>query len=90
MLGRMNRGYSREWYLERIEAIHRIIPDCAISTDLISGFCDETNEEHADTISIMKEVKWNFSYMYKYSERPKTLAERRFEDNVPEKVRALV
>ena len=87
MLGRMNRGYSREWYLERIEAIHRIIPDCAISTDLISGFCDETNEEHADTISIMKEVKWNFSYMYKYSERPKTLAERRFEDNVPEKVK---
>jgi tRNA-2-methylthio-N6-dimethylallyladenosine synthase len=88
MLARMNRGYSREWYLERIEAIHRIIPDCAISTDIISGFCDETEEEHADTMSIMKEVKWNFSYMYKYSERPKTLAERRYEDNVPEKVKS--
>ncbi len=88
VLARMNRGYSREWYLERIEAIHRIIPDCAISTDIITGFCDETDDEHADTISIMKEVKWDFSYMYKYSERPKTLAERRFEDNVPENVKA--
>ncbi|MFT5777945.1 MAG: tRNA-2-methylthio-N6-dimethylallyladenosine synthase [Crocinitomicaceae bacterium] len=88
VLARMNRGYTREWYLERIEAINRIIPDCAISTDVISGFCDETDEEHADTISIMKEVKWDFSYMYKYSERPKTLAERRFEDNVPEEVKS--
>tara|TARA_Y100000385_G_scaffold288759_1_gene356229 strand:+ start:6649 stop:8103 length:1455 start_codon:yes stop_codon:yes gene_type:complete len=87
VLARMNRGYSREWYLERITAINRILPDCAISTDLITGFCNETDEEHADTISIMKEVKWDFSYMYKYSERPKTLAERRFEDNVPEEVK---
>ena len=87
VLARMNRGYSREWYLERIAAINRILPDCAISTDLITGFCNETDEEHADTISIMKEVKWDFSYMYKYSERPKTLAERRFEDNVPEEVK---
>jgi len=84
VLARMNRGYSREWYLERITAINRILPDCAISTDLITGFCNETD---ADTISIMKEVKWDFSYMYKYSERPKTLAERRFEDNVPEEVK---
>ncbi len=87
VLERMNRGYSREWYLDRIAAIRRIIPGCAISTDIITGFCDETDEEHADTISMFKEVKWDFAYMYKYSERPKTLAERRFEDNVPEEVK---
>ncbi len=87
VLDRMNRSYTREWYLGRIEAIRRIIPDCAISTDIISGFCDETEEEHNDTISLMKEVKWDFAYMYKYSERPKTLAERRFEDNVPDDVK---
>lgn len=84
VLQRMNRGYTREWYLDRIAAIHRIIPDSGISTDIISGFCDETLEEHADTLSLIREVKWDFAYMYKYSERPKTLAERRFEDNVPE------
>jgi tRNA-2-methylthio-N6-dimethylallyladenosine synthase len=88
MLKRMNRGYTREWYLERIDAINRILPTCAISTDLITGFCDETEEEHADTISMMNIVKWSFAYMYKYSERPKTLAERRFEDNVPEEVKS--
>lgn len=87
VLERMNRGYSREMYLNRIEAIRRIIPGCAISTDIITGFCDETDEEHADTISLSQEVKWDFAYMYKYSERPKTLAERRFEDNVPEDVK---
>ncbi len=87
VLARMNRGYTREWYLNRIEAIRTIIPDCAITTDIITGFCDETDEEHADTISIMKEVQWDFAYMYKYSERPKTLAERRYEDNVPEEVK---
>lgn len=87
VLKRMNRGYTREWYLERVAAIRRIIPDCAITTDIITGFCDETDQEHADTISIMNEVKWDFAYMYKYSERPKTLAERRFEDNVPEDIK---
>lgn len=87
VLKRMNRGYSREWYLDRIDAIRRIIPDCAITTDIITGFCDETDEEHRDTMTIMEEVKWDFAYMYKYSERPKTLAERRFEDNVPEEVK---
>ena len=87
VLKRMNRGYTREWYLERIEAVRRIIPNCAITTDIITGFCDETDQEHADTISIMKEVKWDFSYIYKYSERPKTLAARRFEDNVPEEIK---
>lgn len=88
VLKRMNRGYSREWYLERIDAIRRIIPGCSISTDIISGFCDETEEEHQETISMSKEVQWDFAYMYKYSERPKTLAERRFEDNVPEEVKS--
>ncbi|HIP32364.1 MAG TPA: tRNA (N6-isopentenyl adenosine(37)-C2)-methylthiotransferase MiaB [Crocinitomicaceae bacterium] len=87
VLKRMNRGYTREWYLERINKIREIIPDCAITTDIITGFCDETDEEHADTISIMKEVEWDFAFMYKYSERPKTLAERRYEDNVPEEVK---
>ena len=88
VLKRMNRGYTREWYLERIEAIHRIIPDCAISTDIISGFCAETGEEHEDTLSLMDIVAFDFAYMFKYSERPKTLAERKFEDDVPEAVKS--
>lgn len=83
VLQRMNRGYSREWYLNRIEAIRRIMPECGISTDVISGFCDETEQEHQDTISLMQEVKYDFAYMFYYSERPKTLAARKFEDNVP-------
>ena len=87
VLQRMNRGYTREWYLERIKAIREIIPNCAITTDIMTGFCGETDQEHEDTISLMKEVKWNFSYMYKYSERPKTLAERRFKDDVLEELK---
>jgi tRNA-2-methylthio-N6-dimethylallyladenosine synthase len=87
VLYRMNRGYSREWYLERIDAIKRIIPDCAISTDIITGFCGETEEEHQDTLSLMDIVQYDFAYMFKYSERPKTLAERKFEDDVPEDVK---
>ena len=88
VLKRMNRGYSREWYLERIEAIHRIIPDCAVSTDIISGFCAETDSEHEDTLSLMDIVAFDFAYMFKYSERPKTLAERKFEDDVPEAMKS--
>ena len=88
VLKRMNRGYSREWYLERIEAIHRIIPDCAVSTDIISGFCAETDSEHEDTLSLMDIVAFDFAYMFKYSERPKTLAERKFEDDVPEAIKS--
>jgi tRNA-2-methylthio-N6-dimethylallyladenosine synthase len=84
----MNRGYTREWYLQRIEAIHRIIPDCAISTDVISGFCGETEMEHDETLSLMDLVKYDFAYMFKYSERPKTLAERKFEDDVPDEVKS--
>lgn len=87
VLARMNRGYSREWYLDRINAIRKYMPDCAISTDIITGFCGETDEEHQDTISLMKEVQFDFAYMFKYSERPKTLAERRFEDDVPDAVK---
>ena len=88
VLARMNRGYTREWYLDRIASIRRIMPDCAISTDIISGFCGETDEEHDDTMSLMDEVKYDFAYMFKYSERPKTLAERRFEDDVPDDVKS--
>jgi tRNA-2-methylthio-N6-dimethylallyladenosine synthase len=87
VLYRMNRGYSREWYMERIHAIHRIVPNCAISTDVITGFCGETEEEHQETLSLMDFVEYDFAYMFKYSERPKTLAERRFEDDIPEEVK---
>lgn len=87
VLDKMNRGYTREWYLDRIAAVRRIMPDCGISTDVITGFCGETEEEHADTVSLMKEVKYDFSYMFMYSERPKTLAERKFRDDIPEDVK---
>ena len=79
----MNRGYTREWYLERIESIRKIIPGCAISTDIITGFCGETNEDHENTLSLMDIVKFDFAYMFFYSERPKTLAQRKFEDDIP-------
>ena len=87
VLYRMNRGYSREWYLERIAAIKSIIPGCAISTDIITGFCGETAQEHEETLSLMDIVQYDFAYMFKYSERPKTLAERRYKDDVPEEVK---
>lgn len=83
----MNRTYTREWYLERIDTIKRLIPDCAISTDVIIGFCSETEEEHQDTISMMNYVQYDFAYMYTYSERPGTLAAKRFEDDIPETVK---
>ena len=87
MLYRMNRGYSREWFLDRVKAIRTILPDCTISTDIITGFCGETDDEHIDTLSIMKQASFEFAYMYMYSERPKTLAERKFKDDVPESVK---
>lgn len=87
VLKRMNRGYTREWYLERIAAIRRIMPDCAISTDIIAGFCGETEDEHNDTLSLMREVSYDMAYMFKYSERPRTLAERKFDDDVSEEVK---
>lgn len=87
MLYRMNRGYTREWFMQRVSAIRRILPDCTISTDIITGFCGETEQEHQDTISIMQEARFDFAYMYMYSERPKTLAERKFQDDVPEEIK---
>jgi tRNA-2-methylthio-N6-dimethylallyladenosine synthase len=84
VLDKMNRGYTREWYLERIRAIKKIIPDCGISSDFITGFCDETDIDHKETLSLMEWVKFDFAYMFKYSERPKTMAERKFDDNVSE------
>jgi len=87
VLEMMNRGYTREWYKDRIAAIRRIIPDCGISTDIISGFCGETEEEHKETLSLMDEVQYDFAFMFMYSERPKTLAERKFADDVPESVK---
>ena len=83
----MNRGYTREWYIERIKSIRNIIPDCGISTDIITGFCDESDQEHLDTLSLMKWAEFDYAYMFFYSERPKTLAERKFEDNVPLKLK---
>jgi tRNA-2-methylthio-N6-dimethylallyladenosine synthase len=82
ILEKMNRGYTREFYLERIKAIRTIYPECAISTDIITGFCGETEEQHQETLSLMDEVKFDFAYMYMYSERPKTLAERKFKDDI--------
>lgn len=88
MLERMNRGYSREMFLDRIAAIRRIVPNYSISTDIITGFCGETEEEHQATLSLIDEVKFNFAYMYTYSERPKTLAERKYEDDIPEEIKS--
>lgn len=83
VLDRMNRTYTREWYLERVDAIRRIIPNCGISSDVIAGFCGETDEEHKDTVSLMELVKFDMSYMFYYSERPGTLAARKLQDDVP-------
>ena len=83
----MNRTYTREWYIDRIDTIRRLIPQCSISTDVIIGFCTETEEEHQETLSLMDYVKFDFAYMYTYSERPGTLAAKRFEDDIPEDVK---
>jgi tRNA-2-methylthio-N6-dimethylallyladenosine synthase len=87
LLEMMNRGYSVDWYRERIFAIRRILPDCGISTDIITGFCSETEEEHQDTLSLMNWVSYDFAYMFAYSERPKTMAERKFTDDIPEETK---
>lgn len=83
----MNRKYTRIWYLERIAAIKRIIPDCAISTDLFCGFHSETEEEYEETLSLMREVGYDSAFLFKYSERPGTYASKYLEDNVPEEVK---
>lgn len=83
----MNRTYDRAWYIERIDTIKRIIPDCAISTDVITGFCSETEEEHQDTLSMMDYVQYDYAYMFAYSERPGTLAAKRYADDIPEEIK---
>ena len=83
VLALMNRTYDRAWYLDRVEAIYRILPDCAISSDVITGFCSETEDEHRDTLSMIERVRYTMSYMFFYSERPGTLAARKYEDDVP-------
>lgn len=87
VLERMNRKYTREWYLDRIAAIRKRLPECAISTDLIAGFCGETDDDHAQTLSLMREVGYDFAYMFKYSERPGTKAQRTMTDDIPEEVK---
>jgi len=86
-LDRMNRTYTKAWYMNRLEAVNRILPDCGISTDIIVGFCGETEEEFEATMEIMREVKYDLAYMYYYSERPGTLAAKKFVDDVPEEVK---
>lgn len=80
----MNREYSREWYMARVNTIHKIIPDCAISTDMITGFCSETEDDHRESLSLMEWAGFDFAYMFKYSERPGTKAARKFKDDIPE------
>jgi tRNA-2-methylthio-N6-dimethylallyladenosine synthase len=87
ILEMMNRTYDRAWYLERIDAIRRILPEAEISTDIITGFCTETEEEHQDTISMMDYAKYSMAYMFIYSERPGTLAAKKYKDDIPEEVK---
>ena len=88
VLQRMNRVYTRAYYLERIAAIKKVLPDCAVSTDIIAGFCGETEEDHADTLSIMSEVGYSSAFMFKYSVREGTKAAEKFEDDVPDEIKA--
>ena len=83
----MNREYTREWYMDRVNAIRKIIPDCALSTDMISGFCTETEEDHQASLSLMEWAGFDFAYMFKYSERPGTKAARKLKDDVPEQIK---
>ncbi len=83
----MRRGYTREWYLDRIKAIRQIVPDCAIGTDIIAGFCTETEEDHQQTLDLMEQVQFDYAFMFKYSERPNTYAARNLPDDVPEETK---
>ena len=83
----MNRTYDREWYINKVDRIYEIVPDCAITSDMIAGFCSETEEEHQDTLSMIEYAKYTMSYMFYYSERPGTLAARKYEDDVPYEVK---
>lgn len=88
VLKRMNRKYTREWYMDRISTIKKYIPDCGLSTDIIAGFCGETEEEHKETLSLMEWVGYDYAFMFKYSERPNTIAQKKFPDDVPEEVKS--
>lgn len=88
ILSLMNRQYTREWYMKRIKAIRTILPDCAVSTDMITGFCTETEEDHKESLSLMEWAGFDFAYMFKYSERPGTKAARKLKDDVSEEVKA--
>jgi tRNA-2-methylthio-N6-dimethylallyladenosine synthase len=88
ILKMMHRNYTREWYLERVEAIRRYLPGCTITTDIIAGFCGETEKDHEETLSLMRLVAFDYAYMFKYSERPNTLAAKKFTDDVPEEVKS--
>jgi tRNA-2-methylthio-N6-dimethylallyladenosine synthase len=83
----MNRTYTREWYMGKVDRIREIIPDCGISSDIIAGFCTETEEDHQDTLRIMEYSKYDMSYMFFYSERPGTLAQKRYKDDIPEEIK---
>lgn len=83
----MNRTYTKEWYLHKVARIREILPDCGLSTDIISGFCTETEEDHQETLDVMRQCKYDLAYMYAYSERPGTLAARRYADDVPAEVK---
>lgn len=83
----MNRKYTRDWYLKRVDAIKKIIPDCTISTDIISGFCSETESDHNDTLSLMELVGYEYAFMFKYSERPNTGAAKKLKDDVPDEIK---
>ena len=87
VLHRMNRKYTREWYLGRVDAIRRIIPDCAISTDIFVGYCGETEEDHLLSLDLMRTVGYDSAFMFKYSERPGTYASKHFPDDIPEDVK---
>lgn len=88
VLKKMHRKYTREWYMERIETIKKHIPDVGLSTDIIAGFCSETEEDHQETLSLMEWVAYDYAFMFKYSERPDTIAAKKFEDDVPEEVKS--
>jgi tRNA-2-methylthio-N6-dimethylallyladenosine synthase len=84
----MNRDYTREWYMDRVSAIKSIIPGCSLSTDMITGFCTENEDDHKESLSLMEWVGYDFAYMFKYSERPGTKAARKYKDDVPETVKS--
>jgi tRNA-2-methylthio-N6-dimethylallyladenosine synthase len=87
ILEKMNRTYTREWYFNKVDRIRALVPECSITSDLIAGFCSETEEDHQDTLTAMQYSNFDFSYMYYYSERPGTLAERKYDDDIPEDVK---